>query len=230
MRTRAIQVALSLALGACATTGTHPHDMSVADHERAAKQEEHVAEQHQKQYDPAAWSTGSGGCSSYCFDTWSTNPTEEHAKQARRHRALAAKHRKASQALRDAEAHSCVGIPERDRDVSPFFHTGDIASVERVSEQGDSATYVIGFSGVPGLDVEGMQKLLDCHLARNAVLGHQMSEMDDCPLVPAGVEATAEPSEHGLRVRLEVRGEGSVSETRERLRRLEARLTAPSED
>lgn len=226
MRSHATSMVLALALGGCATTGTHPHDMSAADHDRAAKREQGVAAQHQAQYDPDAWSTGSGACSSYCFDTWS-NPTQEHAKEARRHRSLAAKHRKASQALRDAETQSCVGIPERDRDVSPFFHVGDITGVERVSEDDESATYVVAFSKVPGVDAAGMQKLLDCHSARNAVLGHQVPEMDYCPLVPKGVDATAEAGEGGLRIRLEVRGAQSVAEIHQRLGRLEARLNAP---
>lgn len=207
----------------CATRGTHPHDMSVAEHERAAKSEERIAEHHQAQYDPDAWTTDSGGCSTYCFDTWS-NPTSEHAREARRHRSSAAKHRKASQALRDAEANSCVGIPERDRDVSPFFHVNHVEKVERIAEDDASATYLVSFSKVAGLDAAAMQRLLDCHLARNAVLGHDVTDMDYCPLVPRDVEATAETSESGLRVRIEVHGETSVTAVRDRVRQLEARL------
>lgn len=226
MRSRATSMVLALALGGCATTGTHPHNMSAADHDRVANREEHVAEGHEAQFDPDTWSTGGGGCSSYCFDTWS-NPTQEHASEAQRHRALAAKHRKASLALRDAEEESCVGIPERDRDVSPFFHVDDITSVEQVSADDESATYVVSFSEVAGVDAEGMQKLLDCHSARNAALGHQVPEMDYCPLVLRGVNATAEAGEGGLRVRLKIRGAPSVAETHQRLGRLEARLPDP---
>ena len=222
----AASAALGLVAFGCAATGTHPHDMSAAEHERAAKHEERTAEQHQEQYDPDAWTAGSGGCSTYCFDTWS-NPTSEHAREARRHRAFAAKHRKASQALREAEARSCVGVPERDRDVSPFFHFGDIEKVERVSEGDAAATYFISFTEVSGLDADGMQKLLDCHSARNAVLGHEVGDMDYCPLVPRGVEATVEPRESGLGVCIEVRGETSVAAVRDRVHRLEARLVEP---
>ena len=225
MTARLVCAVLVLAASGCATTGTHPHDMSAAEHERAAKREERAAEHHQAQFDPDAWTTDSGGCSSYCFDTWS-NPTSEHAREARRHRTLAAKHRKASQALRDTEASSCVGIPERDRDVSPFFHVHDVEKVELVAEDAASATYLISFSEVAGLNASAMQKLLDCHLARNAVLGHEVAEMEYCPLVPRDVEATVEPSESGLRVRIEVRGETSVAAVRDRVRQLEARLVA----
>jgi len=42
---------------------------------------------------------------------------------------MAADHRAAAQALRDAEGTSCGGIAESDRDVSPFDHREDITSV-----------------------------------------------------------------------------------------------------
>ena len=50
MRSRATSMVLALALGGCATTGTHPHNMSAADHDRVANREEHVAEGHEAQF------------------------------------------------------------------------------------------------------------------------------------------------------------------------------------
>lgn len=36
---------------------------------------------------------------------------------------------------------------------------------------------------------ERLQHIVDCHTARNAAMGHDLSQMPDCPLVPRGVEA-----------------------------------------
>ena len=206
----------------CATAGTRPHDMSAAEHEQAAQREEGSASEHEAQYDPGQWTAG-GGCSTYCFDTWS-NPTSHHAREAGRHRAVAAEHREASKALRKAEAEHCKNVPERDRDVSPFFHVSDIRKVERVSAGGARETYIVWFSEVPGVDAAGMQRLLDCHAARNAVLGLDSAAMDYCPLVLQGVVATAQEGDKGLRVQIEAVEADSARTLRETVVRLEARL------
>ncbi|MGH1347612.1 MAG: hypothetical protein ACRBN8_39005 [Nannocystales bacterium] len=197
--------------------------MSAAAHEQAAQGEDREAEAHQKQFREEGWSTGSGGCSTYCFDTWS-NPSSEHAKEAKKHRVIAEQHRKASEALRKAEERSCVGIPQRDRDVSPFLHVGDISRVERVSEERASGTYEVEFSRVPGLDAQAMQRLLDCHIARNAVVGQEPAGMESCPLVPTGVEASVEPRGTGILVRIEVVGKESAAQVRAAVDNIEGHL------
>ena len=126
--------------------------------------------------------------------------------------------------LREGEAKDCKGIPQRDRDVSPFFHAADIAQIVQIDRQTARAVYTISFAPISGLQLADMQRLLSCHLARKAVLGHQVDGMDYCPLVPAGVCARAEPGAEGIRVRLEVDGAASVEEVETRIRRLEARL------
>jgi hypothetical protein len=105
--------------------------------------------------------------------------------------------------LRDAEAQACSGVPEYDRNVSPFLHSEDIeqvaplnAPVNPVAEEGPRHDTVfkgavISFRPVRGLTQEWLQRVIDCHLARNAVLGHDLAEMPDCPLVPKGVTAQA---------------------------------------
>ena len=61
---------VAVAVAACATgKGTRPHQMSVAEHDDAAQREADAARHHDGQYDSEAWSTGTGGCSAYCFDT-----------------------------------------------------------------------------------------------------------------------------------------------------------------
>lgn len=212
-----VRFAFAATIG-CASTGTRPSDMSARQHEQAANQDQRSAQAHQEQYDPNAWSGGGGGCDTLCFATWS-NPTSEHAQQARKHRSLAAKHRRASERLREAERRLCAGIPERDRDVSPFFHFADIASVTTESEP-----FEVRFNPIGGLDAGAMQRLVDCHIGRNAVLGLAASKMDFCPLVARGVRAKVRADGNTIVVELEAEDPDGRDEVRARLLRLQALL------
>ncbi|MCA9720064.1 MAG: hypothetical protein KC468_35695 [Myxococcales bacterium] len=162
--------------------------MSVEQHERAAQAEQDEAKAHADQYDPSLEGTEElcpGGL--ICWTTWS-NPTAEHNQEANRHRQLAKKHREAAEALRTAEAQACVGVDERDRDLSPFFHAPDIQRVTVPTPESQNPVEVV-FRPVQGLTEAGLQKLVDCHIARSAATGHEMPDMDYCPLVPRGVQA-----------------------------------------
>ena len=161
--------------------------------------------------------------------TSETNPTTEHLEHAAQHRRAAADHRAASQALRDADNRACLGISEQQRDESPFDHRDDIASVDRLSSppQGkggmrhfEGATVV--FRAVPGMTSQWLQRVLDCHLARNAALGHDVPEMPYCPLVPKGARATVTATSDGFAVA--IRGDDEAT-AREILRRAEALRT-----
>ncbi len=189
--TRLFTIVSMFVFGGCASSGTKPHDMSVEQHEHAAQREQDEAKAHADQYDPGLEGTEEmcPGGGLICWTTWS-NPTAEHNQAANHHRTLAKKHRKAAEALRKAEETACQGVDERDRDLSPFFHTSDIARVD-VPEAGSDASVVIAFRAVSGLTMETLQPLLACHIARSAAMGHEMPEMDYCPLVPRGVSATA---------------------------------------
>lgn len=206
---------------ACArqTPGANPHDMSAAQHEAMARQEHAEAEAHSARYDPNAEKSRSrcpgggaaaaGPAADACW-TSTTNPTKEHLEHAEEHRKRAADHRAASQALRDAEARACVGIPDADRDESPFDHREDIASVTELysplsggknpTRRFEGATVV--FRAVPGMTAQWLQRVIDCHLARNAALGHEVPEMAYCPLVPKGVTASVTPTQSGFAVAL----------------------------
>lgn len=46
---------------------------------------------------------------------------------------MAADHCAAFQSLRDAEARACGGIPDNERDMSPFDRREELASVERLT-------------------------------------------------------------------------------------------------
>jgi hypothetical protein len=219
-------------LGACASTpGAQPHDMSVAQHEAMAANAERGAASQQAQYDPnAIVRTTSCNSKAPCW-TSTTNPTAEHVDEARKLHQAAADHRAASQALRDAEARACVGLSDEDRDVSPFAHREDIASVEP-SYEGSSSKLgprsrlvgaVITFRAVPGMTAEWLQRLVDCHLARNAALGHVVPEMAYCPLVPKDVTATVTGSGAGFAVTVRSDDSATADEVLRRARTLSAR-------
>lgn len=219
MRTSVLarMVALSSLAWACSPAGTEPHAMSAAEHQAAARQEEQAAEEHAAQFKPeaaqeqttcaprAAGRDGSPVC-------WTSleNPTAQHAHDAEEHRALAAKHREASQALRAAEASACAGIDAEDRDTSPFDHREDIASVSQYNDDAHhgkgtssrTAGATIVFRAVPGMTAEWMQRLVDCHIARNSAIGHEsaMADMPSCPLAVRGAQATVRSVGNGFAI------------------------------
>jgi hypothetical protein len=132
------------------------------------------------------------------------NPTQAHLAAAERHRKAAAELRARSQALRDAEARACVGLPDQDRDMSPFTHTQDIVDIQPVEVRSESGKVergaVFTFGPVGGLSIGSLQRLLDCQLARNEAMGHALTDMDSCPLVPPNVSATVHQTPVGFAV------------------------------
>jgi hypothetical protein len=221
----------ALMLGCAADPGTKPHDMSAPGHEAMAKQEEQEAAEHAAQHDPAAHATsttctGKGGCW-----TSTSNPTAQHAEDAKRHRELAQKHRAASAALAEAETRACSGISEEDRDISPFYHREDIESVSPLIEEFGSGKGVakkdvgstIVFRAVPGLTAEWLQRVVDCHLARAASMGHSMPEMSYCPLLPKGVKAKVESAGNGFAVKISGSDAVTIEEIKKRAEALAAK-------
>jgi hypothetical protein len=210
-----VNIALSLGfaawtLGCAADPGTQPHDMSATQHEAMAKNEEAQAAGHAEQHDPSATNatevcSGKGGCW-----TSTSNPTAEHGDDAKHHHELAAKHRAAAAVLTDAEKSACAGISDDDRDISPFYHREDIQSVSVLTEtvkSGKSSTQkevgaTVVFRAVPGMTAEWLQRVVDCHLARAAAVGHDMPEMSYCPLMPKGVKAKVTSAGNGFAVNL----------------------------
>jgi hypothetical protein len=198
-------------VASCASTpGAQPHDMSAAQHEAMAAAEADAAAAHAAQYEPQASAPDPciGGAKAYggCW-TSRRNPTAEHLDEAKKHEKMAADHRAASQALRDAEARACVGVSEADRDMSPFAHRDDITAVQPATvhisgKQPRDANVgaIVMFRAVPGMTAEWLQRVVDCHLARNAALGHEVPEMPYCPLVPNYTTATVTSEGDGFAV------------------------------
>ncbi len=146
---------------------------------------------------------------------------EAVASQARQY------HPAASQALRDAEVRACSGLSDDDRNISPFDHRRDIESVRPAlgeklwDERGtppEPVGAVVTFRAVPGVTAEWLQRVVDCHIARNDALGNDLPEMPSCPLVPKGITATVSSSGDGFAVRIESQ---DASTAREVLRRAE---------
>jgi hypothetical protein len=203
----------TILLAACTSTtpGARPHDMSAAHHEREGKREAEAADRDAARYEPNARAIVQG-CGPYDDVCWRSkrNPTAEYQRMADDHRRAAAQHRAASAALREAESRACAGIADDDRDISPFEQRDDIASIEPVTEQrwagvgrmqrAVTAGVRVMFQPVPGLTAEKLQRQVECHLARAAVLGHDLPEMPDCPLVPKGAEARVSTTAQGLAV------------------------------
>jgi hypothetical protein len=46
---------------------------------------------------------------------------------------------------------------------------------------------IVMFRARPSMTAEWLQRVVDCHPARNAALGHVVLDLPDCPLVPKGV-------------------------------------------
>lgn len=215
---------------AAATPGASPHDMSAAHHESQANEHDQRSAEHAAEYDPKASEpvVRCGGSRRVVGETpetgvcWTSvrNPTAAHARQAAMHRRHAADHRAASADLRQAEAESCRGLAGDDRDISPFARVEDISSVEELRRSAGVRGAIVTFRAVEGMTAERLQRLIDCHLARNSALGHVVPEMADCPLVPKGVSARVTSTGSGFAVSIEGENAVAVEEILARSRRL----------
>lgn len=185
---------------ACAG-GMPASQKSVPEHEAAAKANAEIAVAHDRAEQEAPPCADMNDIYEIC---WTRSDTaQEHRFQAQQHRRRAAEHRAASEALRTAESEACDGVSAVDRDISPFLHSGDIVGAELLdpadTESRETTPVVrVTFRPVPGLDEGTLKRLIGCHLARNASLGHEVPEMEFCPLVPPGVEASVGKADDNL--------------------------------
>lgn len=206
--------------------------MSAAKHDAMATNETTSADAHAAQYDPKAKSEGErcNSRSDFAGACWTStsNPTAHHLDEAEKHRKMAADHRAASQALRDAEARACVGISDADRDMSPFDHREDIASVDPLTEtwtkvqNAKTVGAIVTFRAVPGMTAQWLQRVVDCHLARNAALGFDVPEMPYCPLVPKDASAKVKETDTGFAVAIRSDNSDAANEILRRARALVA--------
>ena len=216
-----ISIALISTAACGGTPGARPTDMSQAGHEAAAREQNGLATIHAGQVDPNAVATSkrcSGKANTEPCWTSTINPTSGHGDEAERHRQMATDHRAASSALEAAETSACAGLSDADRDTSPFDHRDDVLGVEDLRKQPVSAkpTQVSTLQGasisvraVQGLTKEYLQRLVNCHLARNASMGFAMPAMAACPLSVKGASATVESA--GGTFRVDITGDSKQS-------------------
>jgi len=228
-----MRTAITLAAGilggsravACASpAGVEPGAMSADKHAAVARQDTRTAEALVAEYDPDAvdeterCSSAAGGGISRARNgaCWTplVNPAARQLKEAKRLRRLAAQHRAASQALRAAEAHACVGISEQDRDMSPFAHREDIQSVTRLQDLHGTDGAKVVFASLPEMTAEWLRRVVDCHLARNAAIGFEAAsaDMPYCPLAVGGARARVESVGDGFAVEINGSDPASVEE------------------
>lgn len=232
-RTRFIlPITILAACGGTRPPGAHPHDMSAREHDREATSHEATAAEHEARYEPGI----ADPCDPRLATCWTAmrTGTEQHRDEAEHHARVAAAHRRASAALREAEASACAGVSSTDRDTSPFLRIDDISRVEPLTVQvatgagmrTDTLGAVVSFRAVPGMTAPRLQRIIDCHLARNAALGHAVPELPDCPLVPHGARAIVRPT--GETFAVEIRGDdiASAQEILARAKRLRPDRTA----
>jgi hypothetical protein len=161
---------------ACASEGTKPHEQGQLQHQKAANTEEQTARR--------------------------LEATGDQPHEAERHRALAAKHRAASEALRAAELRACGGLSQQDIDQSPFLRGSEMAGVETlpIDLAPPYEGAVVLFRAAPALTAERMQQVLDCQLARDAAIGHDSPDLARDPLAPRDVKARAFTTPNGIAV------------------------------
>lgn len=203
-------LSLCALLLSCATTqsGDHPRplDMSAARHRQQASMEERAAAEHEREAQRISSQTPSCGSAptsqpdgaSVDDICWSARreAAQQQEYDAAQHRRHASEHRAAAAALEEAETTACQGLSEPDRVLSPFYHWRDI---KFVNPRPDGATIV--FAEVPGLTRDSLQRLVDCHMARNAALGYDVPQAYYSPIALKGVDqAVVSETSQGLAV------------------------------
>ena len=185
-------IATAVAFAASCASGRMPSPGSATEHDAAARGNMALADAHERAASEMRPCADLENVFDICWTHWDT--TQEHHYAEQRHRRLAAAHAAQAAALRRAESEACAGIADSDRGISPFLRLTDIARADLLdpADARDELTIPVlrvVYGRVPGLDAANLERLIDCHLARNAALGHEVPEMDDCPLVPPGVDA-----------------------------------------
>jgi hypothetical protein len=197
-------------LGCTPTTTEIPtHHMSASGEGSLARSDERAAGVLERQ---AALEDGTIECGppfanqpgEVCWTTpWGSDAAAEDLMEASELRDAAARHRRISKELREAEARECPGIPEADVTRSPLAHREDIVQVEVVhgAPGPDGQPSILGarvrFHHLGGLTADWLQRIVDCHVARDNALGNNVPEMSYDPLVPAGARATVIEVPHG---------------------------------
>ncbi len=164
-------------LGACATSGARPKDMSVAGHEAAARAEEQGV--------PAVDSDSA------------------RERRAADHRAAAQTLREDEQrACAGIPEHERDVWPLAAYEVSsvaPLYSTPTKNSPQRLEGA------VVTVRAAPGVTGPWLQRVVDCHVARSAATHPTTAEMASCALAVPGSDTRVAPTRAGFAV--SIRGE-----------------------
>ncbi len=203
---------------ACATPAATPATIpsqhgSAAAEDRAAREHDHAAgvlERQARSEELGQFECGPGTPPGTPGQICWANPrvsgaTQHETLRASEQRQDAAEHRKVSQALREAEARACADIAEPDIVNSPFSHRADIVDAQVLAvPEPDGSRRVVGarvrFHEIEKLTASWLQHVIDCQIARDNAMGHDVPELSYCPLVPRGATATVSVVPHGFQV------------------------------
>jgi hypothetical protein len=113
-----------------------------------------------------------------CADTNVSAVEHERAAAAAKTRNEAERHQAAARELRATEQQLCAGIPLEERDLGPFAHHDQLERVEPLLDRAFAKAppnvpsgATVHLRATPGVTVEWLQRVIDCHLAHHAVVG-----------------------------------------------------------
>lgn len=199
------------------TETSQPSDLSAAEHEAAALAEEEEAREHiamamAMEPEPARMCGIDGGVP--YAPCWSrmANSADYNLWAAKQHEKRAREHVAAAVLLRDTEQRACQNVSIEDKEISPFYHRIDILKSDPVYEGDTPLGADVFFRKVPGMSREGLQKIIDCQMARNAVLGYDEAWMPSCPLMVPHITAVVSEGKDGLIVSLRAKEKAAAQE------------------
>ena len=167
-------------VGCGGTQNPRDQDMTAAEHEGEAEQEERAGDERESHYDEAA--VGTGAASHQAFHgTDVYNPTAHHAVAAEAHREHAQEHRARAGALRAFEDAECSQFPAETRASCPLLL--GLQSVEDI-DGGSQLTFD------PETDFGSVIDHLRCHVAFASAQGRE--GINHCALYVHGAEIHVE--------------------------------------
>jgi hypothetical protein len=198
---------LPIFLGAC-TYYVPPPEMSVEAHEAVATAADSSARANVEQVLTEAPSkpTPCDGSTAPCWTVTESSATRQLEEAQALHR-IANEHREVAVALHDAEASACGGVAAGDRDISPLTRREDITSTGRLmgrtvakSPTDEPRGAFVTIRAVRGLTRQYLQRVLECHLARNASMGYGVHRGD--PQAIQGASVAVDSLGDGFRIEL----------------------------
>jgi hypothetical protein len=138
---------------------------------------------------------------------------------------LANEHLAVAQQLREAERAACAEVPDAERDAGPFARRDRIVAIEPLKAR-PYAKSMLQPSGIavyirasPGLTEQWLDRVLECHMARHAVIGSKIPDRDS-PLFVDDARVALSSYGDGFRIAITTRDIAAAREVIERGRTL----------